>query len=432
MLKDQSLPQELNLNTPDNPGYDPAKPMNYLAVAKVGILVFADWLHKSFVAPNTALNAVWKAGMQTLGRSASDTLADVVNDIFGFAGSVMQTMKNAMQQAWDGIKAAGQFIADTVIAAIHATIKQVAIAALFAVFSILAELDGGQAIMVTDGVAIQQNGVSVLTLQFISDANGFNFIVNNDVGLRINSPLRNPQHTFETLGVGDYIKDYDKALVGIWITVMTLVSLSLKVGESAPVDPKMYLAVIALTLGQTIVGIMSDFGIDKKLRAWAIGDQKKFLDRVLLVHLGIGVSLISSVMARAGKPPWIAKDPKRLQNPSNFLQGYVNTFKIGYAIRLVQGAFRSNIINMITNLVLWLVGLFSVAPNIYDLLRDGADNLVTLLFAVLGGFLGLLPTTFLKPAAEKVFSPILIVLGIIHLGMALYVGYIKLKVVMAS
>ncbi len=87
---------------------------------------------------------------------------------------------------------------------------------------------------------------------------------------------------------------------------------------------------------------------------------------------------------------------------------------------------------MITNFVLWAVGLFSVSPSIYDLMTDGMDSLVSLLFAVLGGFLGLLPTAFIKPGAEKAFSPILLVLGIIHLGMALYVGYIKLQEVMAS
>ncbi len=87
---------------------------------------------------------------------------------------------------------------------------------------------------------------------------------------------------------------------------------------------------------------------------------------------------------------------------------------------------------MAANLVLWAVGLFSVAPSIYNLLPKNWDNGVTLFFAVLGTFLGLMPITFLKPAAEKVFSPILLVLGIIHLGMALYVGYIKLQEVMAS
>lgn len=169
--------------------------------------------------------------------------------------SLVATVKAGVSAAWDGIKAAGQFIADTVITAIHTTIKQAAIAALFAVFNIFAALDGHQAVMVTDGVAIQQNGVSILTLQFTSDANGFNFIINNDAGLRINSPLRNPQHTFETLGLADHIKDYDMALAGIWMTTMTLVSLTLKIGENAPIDPKMYSAVIALTLAQTILGL---------------------------------------------------------------------------------------------------------------------------------------------------------------------------------
>ena len=94
----------------DELGYDNSTgDMNYFAVAKAALLVFAQWLHKTYIATNAGLNALWNAFM------GNQTLADLVAGIFTGATDALYTVKHNLQTTWDGIKSAGQFIMNSVI-----------------------------------------------------------------------------------------------------------------------------------------------------------------------------------------------------------------------------------------------------------------------------------------------------------------------------
>jgi len=104
----------------DELGYDSSTgDMNYFAVAKAALLVFAQWLHKTYIATNAGLNALWNAVM------GSQTLADLVAGIFTGVSSALASVKSGLEAAWDGIKSTGEYIIDSVLDAMFSGFTQI-------------------------------------------------------------------------------------------------------------------------------------------------------------------------------------------------------------------------------------------------------------------------------------------------------------------
>ncbi len=115
ILNDDILKNALNYGEPANGG---TNELDYRAVAEAGILVFADWMHKTYIQP-TALNILWTAV-----KGSSYTLTDLVAELFAGLSTVVSTVKAGVSAAWDGIKTAGQFIADTVKVTVNLVLKE--------------------------------------------------------------------------------------------------------------------------------------------------------------------------------------------------------------------------------------------------------------------------------------------------------------------
>ncbi|OLS26214.1 MAG: hypothetical protein HeimC2_15840 [Candidatus Heimdallarchaeota archaeon LC_2] len=107
----------------------------------------------------------------------SDTLVDLVAKIWILPGTVADKVKSVAQDAWNGIKAVGQFIIDTVIKAILDSIVLIFHKFISAMSAIFLELDPTvQITSLQDGVRIGDDELRIfrnnlgLTLFFGSNS----------------------------------------------------------------------------------------------------------------------------------------------------------------------------------------------------------------------------------------------------------------------
>ncbi len=86
---------------------------------------------------NLWVSALWETVLP------SKTLVDVVAGIFTGVTSAVQAVKDGLSAAWDGVRSAGEFIADTVIRTILTSMRVSLVEAFSAFFSVLASQLGG-------------------------------------------------------------------------------------------------------------------------------------------------------------------------------------------------------------------------------------------------------------------------------------------------
>ncbi len=175
ILGDTNLQVEMNLNTPDNPSYDPDIGLQYAAVAKAGILVFTDYIHDTYIAGGTSwVQSMWGWLMGQLGRSG-DTLVDIVADIFTGVSSALQTIKDNVGEFVDGVKDGMEYILESLMTEIAQGIgeflKEVIISIGKILLSIFPNLP---IILLNEGISINGN-----IIQIVFTTRAFKFQVGN-------------------------------------------------------------------------------------------------------------------------------------------------------------------------------------------------------------------------------------------------------------
>ena len=115
-----NLQCQLNLNTPftnSQQCYDDQAGLNYLAVAKVGILVFAQYIHDTFIATGGWQESAWNGLMNIIGH-AGWTLVDVVNQIWSVTASAMTIIQQAAISVMNAVKSGITYLANSVKSAV--------------------------------------------------------------------------------------------------------------------------------------------------------------------------------------------------------------------------------------------------------------------------------------------------------------------------
>ena len=107
-----NLQCQLNLDTPltnSQNCYDDQAGLNYLAVAKVGILVFAQYIHDTFIATGGWQESAWNGLMNIIGHSGW-TLVDVVAEVFSGVSNAIGAIKQGISTLVDIIVEAGEYL----------------------------------------------------------------------------------------------------------------------------------------------------------------------------------------------------------------------------------------------------------------------------------------------------------------------------------
>ncbi len=172
---------------------------------------------------------------------SSYTLTDLVADVLGGLATVVSTVKAGVNAAWDGIKAAGQFIADTVIALVLEGIKTF-VTTLFT--SLVVTLS-----VIFDGLEVQS--ISPLTLLIHDKQMQFSITVQNN-GLAFafgEKSLEIPRifeqiMQLETLGIQEF-SDFVK-LAGITSLIEGAILLLIRGMTDKPQPPNVKVGILAL------------------------------------------------------------------------------------------------------------------------------------------------------------------------------------------
>ncbi|MHA2170129.1 MAG: hypothetical protein ACXAB7_09580 [Candidatus Kariarchaeaceae archaeon] len=110
ILEDADLSEAFNYNDVS------AGDLDYYAVAKAGILLFADYIHDQYISSKSWADTTWKWLMGRIsGFNSSSTLVDIVASIWSLASATITKVKSVATEVWNGVKAVGQFIADFIV-----------------------------------------------------------------------------------------------------------------------------------------------------------------------------------------------------------------------------------------------------------------------------------------------------------------------------
>jgi hypothetical protein len=190
ILNDDSLRQELGY------GDQGISSLNYQAAAKVAILTFANWVWHTYINP-TWIKDLWVVVAIVPSFSSTDTLVDVLNKIWNFAGATIANVKNSLTLAWEGVKSAGEFIMDGVLPLIYSSISTAINSLIFSIFTIFDNLINEiEFDIIENKYYLSMN--KVINLNSLSDDEGLIVQLNENM-LKIRGPLFNPE--FETLSL---------------------------------------------------------------------------------------------------------------------------------------------------------------------------------------------------------------------------------------
>jgi hypothetical protein len=82
--------------------------LDYAFVVKLAVLTFADWVDITYVENS------W-IGNMAAAFDLNIRLADLLNGVFEISGFVLSSIRSQLNNAWEGVKSAGEFIVDAVI-----------------------------------------------------------------------------------------------------------------------------------------------------------------------------------------------------------------------------------------------------------------------------------------------------------------------------
>ncbi|RMG39277.1 MAG: hypothetical protein D6732_04335, partial [Methanobacteriota archaeon] len=269
ILNDDTLKNALNYGEPANGG---TNELDYKAVAEAGILVFADWVHKTYIQP-TALNTLWTAI-----KGSSYTLTDLVAELFSGLSTVVSTVKAGVSAAWDGIKAGASFILREMFRTMLSTLAFAVNSAMKGFASLITALDPSMAVDLS-GSTVRINGLQ-LGVEFSNDV--LTFFLGRTISLI--DIFGNP--TFETLGVDANIgitilnhifADLLVLIPETWSLFKLEIFLGLQIG----------LILTRVLLSDTEVATM---GVDSQMR-------NSLLEFLSLYHFITGFFLLMKVIA---------------------------------------------------------------------------------------------------------------------------------------
>ena len=197
VLNDDYLRRQLNYNASAEQSLD------YVAVAKAGVLLFADHVHNQYVEKIAWVKNTWDWLMGVLGKPNTYTLTDVVAEIWALGESTVNAVKNAANQALRAVKAAGKYILNNVIAPILNKFQEMLYNLLKGLFIITAHLTPLE-FREEDHVLVLSTGNGGLELRFkvevFLEQLAVGIIINDILVLKTYSPFLFPQTNIETLG----------------------------------------------------------------------------------------------------------------------------------------------------------------------------------------------------------------------------------------
>ncbi|MHA2030592.1 MAG: hypothetical protein ACW99Q_14485, partial [Candidatus Kariarchaeaceae archaeon] len=285
--EDEDLSNEFNYDDVS------AGDLDYFAVAKAGILLFADHIHDQYLSSGWAATT-WSWLMGIIGRSGQ-TLVDIVASIWSLASATIAKVKSVATDVWNGVKAAGQFILNAILTVIHGIIATVLEALIYAILTTLSALTGLTDVIYGSSIDLKQNGNVLVSIDTRYDAKGITLEF-NDYDMVIPSPisLSGGPLEFETLSAG-YSELLDNIGVGtellaIWSILMVGIGLIIQV---APPGFASYIAVAGSMLVLTLGGILAEY---KLMDQYAGEDKDRFIERTAAIHFGLGLGLLENAI----------------------------------------------------------------------------------------------------------------------------------------
>jgi hypothetical protein len=343
---------------------------------------------------------------------------------YSYTQSALTWVANGISTVANGIMNFGQFLASSVILALHQSLAAVATAAVYAVFAAMGIIDGIEVEL--DGSLVRLSQESIFfELQFIGVLKGIELLV-NDNAIVLPSPLSSDG--LETLSVEDWTPVEGFALLPsiMWATLFGgLLKAFGKVGS-----PQTYLMVNGATLTALILAIVGEAIIIKNAGPYVLEEFERIFTRFMLLHATIALGLIKTAMNSA-KPGNIKS---AIENDTNKATVYLRAIMTG-----VPKSIQTSILSLhklmadqlIQPILLAIGGIPSAigAVHLFDLLDDFSRSSVTLGYSILGYLIGQIPEYIAKqnPGVGQVttgmlvaYAPLVFLTGLIHLSAAIY------------
>ncbi len=300
ILGDTNLQVEMNLNTPDNPSYDPDIGLQYAAVAKAGILVFTDYIHDTYIAGGVSwVQSMWDWLMGQLGRSG-DTLVDIVADVFTGVATALQTIKDNVGEFVDGIKEGTQFMLEAIIDAIFETLVSMVKFVIYSLMTLLLAIENsGSATLNTNSIDFIRFGQSH---SLIIDYENKEIVIQfDDKKLKIVNPLKNGGELvyFETLSP-DYTTGLPSMLVWM-VTNMLMIKTIQSIKKVDIVTPSKFAIKLGMIMGLMIAGYIVEF---IEFKSYDTEEKELFKDRLSNLHLGMGLAQLFGISDVVSNVPY--------------------------------------------------------------------------------------------------------------------------------
>jgi hypothetical protein len=264
--------------------------MDYLFAARLAVLTFVDWVDREYVENSwiSSLAAAFGVNIR---------LADLVNQVFDISGFVLSSIRDELNKAWEGVKSAGEFIANEVLSTLYKSVELMLKSVLLGFTNVIASFNTNLDIQFEETTGLQVNtGSSILTLNFESNNNGLYFILNDIKISFLNLFTQIELEAPETLSlfdgynpVGEISEIFESLLTSGWWIFATLIGVSIiKTVMQMPIEPA---AKVGIVLGSILTYYISSIA-QEVLQISNSENTQKNKDAITEFHISTGLSML--------------------------------------------------------------------------------------------------------------------------------------------